>query len=225
MRSHFARRLAALEKLHGRPKKPIPKNPFEWVLWENVAYLVDDERRELAFRTLGKTVGLAAGEIARAADKVLHGVTQLGGMHPEQRVARLKGIANLALEEGSQDLSHVLDLPVPHARKVLKKFPSIGDPGADRILLFCGVLPTLAPDSNGLRVVVRLGYGREENSYSSTYRSALEALAPELEKDCAWLTRAHRLLRTHGKTLCKTTAPDCDACPLAESCRFFAREG
>ncbi len=220
----FGAILDEFEKLHGRLPKPIPRTPLEWILWENVAYLVDDERRELAYRTLARKVGLTAERIAKASTKILLEVTQLGGMHPEQRVDRLKEIADLALAEGGGDLSSVLALPVAAARKILKKFPSIGDPGADKILLHCGTLKKLALESNGLRVAVRLGFGDEKTSYASTYRSALTAIAPEIEEDSDWLARASQLLRRHGKTLCKASAPDCDACPLTRSCRYFARE-
>jgi endonuclease III len=220
----FGAALAEIEALYGRPPKPIPRTPLAWILWENVAYLVDDERRELAFRTLERKVGLTAERIADASTKVLRQVTELGGMHPERRVDRLKVIADLALEEGGGDLTSLLTLEPAAARKVLKKFPSIGDPGADKILLHCGTLMKLALNSNGLRVAVHLGFGDEKANYASTYRSALAALAPELEEDSSWLARASQLLRTHGKTLCKATAPDCDACPLTRSCRYFARE-
>lgn len=47
----------ALEKAHGAPPRPIPRTPFQWVLWENVAYLVADEVRAGAFRELEKRVG------------------------------------------------------------------------------------------------------------------------------------------------------------------------
>lgn len=224
-RGGFRSIVADLEKLHGRPKAPLPRNPFHWILWENVAYLLDDEQRELAYRALEKKVGLTAERIARAPAQALREVTALGGMHPEQRVDRLKEIAELALAEKSPDLAHVLDLPIAQARKILRKFPSIGAPGADRILLLCGGLRELALESNGLRVLVRLGYGEEESSYAATYRSALAALAPELPKDKAWFSRAHLLLRTHGRTLCRRSAPDCDACPLSSRCRHFRQVG
>ena len=217
--------IAALEKLHGRPKPSLPRNPFQWILWENVAYLVDDERRELAYRALEKKVGLAAERIAKAPAKALREVTALGGMHPDARVDRLREIAEIALAEDSPDLAHVLGLPPAKARKILRKFPSIGAPGADRILLLGGALAELPLESNGLRVVLRLGYGEEGSSYAASYRSALAALAPELPKDVAWLAKAHHLLRAHGKTVCRITARDCDACPLTERCAFFARAG
>jgi len=214
--------VSALEKLHGRPKAFPPRNPFQWILWENVAYLLDDEKRELAYRTLEKKVGLTAERIAKAPAKVLREVTAFGGMHPDRRVARLNEIAELALAEKSPDLAHVLDLPLAQARKILEKFPSIGAPGADKILLLCGALRELALESNGLRVVVRLGHGEEKSGYAATYRSALAALAPKLPEDNAWLARAHLLLRTHGRTLCRRSDPDCDACPLTRRCRYFA---
>lgn len=223
-RSALAAALDELEKLHGPPRDPIPRAPLDWILWENVAYLVDDERRELAYRTLARKVGLTAERIAKAPASALREVADLGGMHPERRVDRLREIAELALENGGGDLSSVLDLPLPAARKVLKKFPGIGDPGADRILIHCGTVTKPALESNGLRVVVRLGYGEETKSYSATYRSALEALAPEVRADAVWLARASQLLRIHGKNVCKATVPDCDACPLTRSCRYFARE-
>lgn len=90
--------------------------------------------------------------------------------------------------------------------------------------MFCGASDLLALESNGLRVVVRLGYGAEKSGYAATYRSALEALSPELDRTRAALVRAHQLLRTHGQALCTRSSPDCDACPLAVSCRFHARE-
>jgi endonuclease-3 len=217
--------LDELEKLYGKPTKPIPKTPLDWILWENVAYLVDDERRELAFRALEKKVGLTAEKIAAASSKALYEVTQLGGMHPEQRVDRLKGIAELALEHGGGGLESVLELDAAAARKVLKKFPSIGDPGAEKILMFSGALDVLALESNGLRVLTRLGFGEEKKSYAATHKSAQATLATQVKRDTAWLARAHQLLRTHGQALCKRTSPDCDACPLAACCRWYARVG
>jgi endonuclease III len=224
-RGAFQEHVAALEKLHGRPLAPLPRDPFEWILWENVAYLVDDERRSAAYRALARATGLRADRIAKATPRTLRAVTALGGMHPDARADRLREIAELALSEASPDLAHVLQRPIAQARKILRKFPGIGAPGADRILLLCGALRELALESNGLRVVIRLGYGQEKPSYAATYKSALEALAPELPRDAAWLARAHDLLRTHGRTLCKRSAPDCDACPLAPRCRFAAGAG
>jgi hypothetical protein len=91
----IAAALDALERLHGKPPKPLPKHPLDWILWENVAYLVGDEEREAAYRTLEKEVGLSAEELAGASAKKLLEVARLGGMHPERRVDKLREIAEL----------------------------------------------------------------------------------------------------------------------------------
>jgi hypothetical protein len=51
----------------------------------------------------------------------------------------------------------------------------VGEPGAEKILLFAGRQALLAPESNGLRVLVRLGLVREEKSYAKTYAASREA--------------------------------------------------
>jgi hypothetical protein len=49
--------VASLAAHYGKAKPPITADPFELILLENVAYLVSDERREEAFRTLRKHAG------------------------------------------------------------------------------------------------------------------------------------------------------------------------
>jgi len=210
--------LRTLAELHGPPPRPLPRTPLQWILWENVAYLVDDARRRKAFEALRASVGLTAEALGRARREDLLAVTRLGGMHPEARADRLAEIGALARANGGKGLESVLRLEPAAARRVLGKFPGIGKPGAEKILMACGASGALALESNGLRVLLRLGYGKEGKSYPATYRSVQEALEPEREDDPAWALRAHQLLRTHGQTLCKNRAPDCDACALAESC-------
>jgi endonuclease III len=199
--------LAALEGLYGKPPAPLPRTPFEWVLWENVAYLVDDERRAAAFRALTKLTRCDPARIVAAPAEKLLAVTRLGGMHPEARVDRLKEIAQLALELGQLETA-----------QQLRRFPSIGAPGADKILMACGGGEALALESNGLRVLLRLGLGRESKNYAQSYRSVQAALAGQLPRTPAARLVAHQLLRAHGQALCRRSAPDCDACPLAARC-------
>jgi endonuclease-3 len=56
-----------------------------------------------------------------------------------------------------------MELP-PKAKKLLMRFPMIGEPGAEKILLFCGALAVLALESNGLRVLVRVGVAEERKT-------------------------------------------------------------
>jgi endonuclease-3 len=107
---------------------------------------------------------------------------------------------------------------LPKARTLLRKFPGIGDPGTDKILLFAGIDARPALDSNGLRAMVRMGFCAEEKSYGQTYKSAIAALAQHGEGGAVWLKRAYVVLREHGKALCKRSAPICEPCPLDRAC-------
>lgn len=113
-----------------------------------------------------------------------------------------------------------LQLPLPQARRALMEFVGIGEPGADKILVFNGKTRALPLDSNGLRVLGRIGLIVEEKDYRRTYRNAQAVLAPSLPKGHDALIAAHQLLRQHGQVLCKTNAPLCHTCPLRPSCRY-----
>jgi len=213
-----------LQDTYGWPEPPKVTDPLGMILLENVAYLLSDERREQAFNALRERVGLTPPEILMAHDEILLEVAGLGGMRPAARVEKLRRIAQIALQEFDGDFDRILKQPLAKAKKSLKKFPGIGDPGAEKILLFSRTHPILALDSNGLRVLLRLGYGEERKNYSATYRSAQEAVESELKKDSGWLIAAHQLLRRHGQEMCKTTRPLCSNCPLKSSCRYYREE-
>jgi endonuclease III len=214
--------VARLKKHYGKPKPPITTDPFELILLENVAYLVSDERRAEAFRLLQQTVGTRPHKILAASPQALLAVTKLGGMQPEKRAARLREMALIAMNEYGGDLRETLKLPLSKARKALQRFPSIGEPSAEKILLFTRSYPVLGLESNGLRVLLRLGFGEEKKNYSASYRSVQDAIKHQLGTDYDWLTGAHILLRTHGKELCKTNRPLCGECPVRKSCAYYA---
>ena len=218
--------VSRLLKHYGKPKLPITTDPFELVLLENVAYLVSDERREEAFTALREHCGTKPHEILAAANEKILRATKLGGMHPEQRVHRLKEIALIAMNEFEGNVRQALkQLPLPKAKQALRKFPSIGEPSAEKILLFARVYAVLGLESNGLRVLLRLGFGEEKKNYTASYKSVQEAIKPELKEDFAGLIDAHILLRQHGKELCKTNNPKCEQCPLTSECAYFAARG
>lgn len=213
--------IASLAAQYGPPKPPITTDPFELILLENVAYLVSDERREEAFKALRKHAGTKPHQILAASNEQIFQATRLGGMQPEQRVSRLRENALIAMNEFGGDLGPALKLPLPKAKLALRKFSSIGEPSAEKILLFTRSYAVLGLDSNGLRVLVRLGFGEEKKNYTATYRSVQDAIKDQLNADYDWLISVHILLRQHGKVLCKTNAPLCEECPVRKSCAYY----
>jgi endonuclease III len=218
----FARLLANLEQHYGRPHAPATRDPFELVLRENIAYLVSDDRRERAFRELKQSVGTRPADVLVASIEELSRITALGGIFPELRARRLQEAARLVRDEFGGDLKRVLKLDFVRARKALSKFPAIGMPGAEKILLFTGAHASLALESNGVRVLVRFGFAKEQKSYSTTYRNLQKALADEVGSKCPPLIAAHQVLKLHGQELCRRSEPRCPACPVRQDCAFHS---
>jgi endonuclease III len=211
-----------LAKVYGQPQPSIPADPYEMALRESVAYLVDDERRERTFVALRRTIGIAPQALLQAGTARIAEAIQDGGMRPLARAAKVIECARLTQEIGLARLREVCRRDPATARKLLKAFPGFGEPGVEKMLLFSGSLVSLAPDSNALRVLLRLGFGFTRRNYGQTYRDVRDAVADELPKDSEWLASAHLLLRRHGRETCRRKAPECDRCAIASRCRAFA---
>ena len=82
----------------------------------------------------------------------------------------------------------------------------------------------MALDSNGLRVLCRVGFAEEQKSYPATYRLVLDAIHGQLPRDYDSLIRAHQLLRQHGQELCKRSKPRCTECPVRDGCNYSQKE-
>jgi len=196
--------------------------PFESILLENAAYLVDDDRRWRTFQSLREKIGVTPEAILRRSVSDLAEVIAEGGMKPEMRAEKLLECARLAQVIGVDRLNAAVRRREPEAKRLLRQFPGVGEPYADRILLLHGGEPCLAPDSNALRVLTRLGFVREQKTYAKTYREAVNAASKELyEAEDA--VAAHTLLRRHGQEICKRSEPRCELCPLRSVCSWYRR--
>jgi endonuclease III len=206
----------------GEPPAEPSRSVLELVLLENVAYLVDDEQRWRAFRALEATVGTRPEQILAASDGALTTVAGHGILAAHQ-ADKLRQIARITIDEFGGSLEPIRALPLAQAKKALMRFPSIGEPGAEKILLQARSHAVLGLDSNGVRVITRLGVVREAKSYGATYRAVQVFVQPSLGRGFDWLIRGHHLLRQHGQELCRRTKPLCDRCPLSDVCAYYRR--
>ena len=209
--------LDCLADLYGEPLAPPRRTLFELLLFENVAYLANDEVREQAFAELVSRVGTRPSDILAAPDEALSGA----GILTELRPARLREIARLSIDEFGGDVESLRARSLREARRGLMRFPSIGEPGAEKILLFARSHAVLGLESNAVRVLTRLGLVQEGRTYAATYRGVQAFAAAYVDRGFDWLIRAHQLLRQHGQTLCRRTTPQCSRCPLSDSCAYF----
>lgn len=209
--------LDALRKRYGEAALPLVRGPWQWVLWENVVYLADDARRAAAFEVLRQNTDFDPEAILDADDDALLIATSTGIL-AKQQAGKLRECAQIALDDFHGNVDVVLDWPPIKAQRALRQFPGIGTPGAEKILMFEGAFNQLALESNGLRVLLRLGFGEEQSAYAATYKSVREALGKQAPTQSAELAQAHLLLRQLGQEVCTRTRPNCPTCPLSRQC-------
>ncbi|MBP0615568.1 endonuclease III domain-containing protein [Jiella mangrovi] len=108
-----------------------------------------------------------------------------------------------------------LDGTVPATREGLMQLPGIGRKCADIVLSFTFGKDVIAVDTHVHRAANRIGLTGAKTA-DETARQ-LEAAAPK------WALRdGHFWLIQFGKAVCLSRRPKCDACFLADICRFNA---
>lgn len=223
-RTRLAAILDSLEKFYGPPKPPRPTDPYEMLLHRNCGYPQSDERCDKGFRALKKEIGLAPQNILDAPDATLREVMRPSVMKPELTAFRLKEIAARVLNEFGGKMRPVLRRALPEAKKALKKFPTVGDSTADKILLFTKTAPVAAIPANAVHSALRLLGGNPEwarTRWNAAYRFAQDAVLAELPRTCASQLRAFLLLKTHAHEICKLSRPLCKQCPASSLCAYF----
>lgn len=224
--------LDTLETLYGPQKAVGPADPYEMILYLNCGYPATDGTCSKGFDALKRGVGLKPENILAAPRPKLAKCLRMGGIVPELRAKKLKEIARIVNSEFDGDLKAVLNKcmeeekkqrgqGVRAAKKVLQKFPVIGEPSADKILLFAKLAPVAAAPSASLGVPVRIWFGQEGKNYAADYRKVRDKLNGELPETFEARQRAYLLLKRHGHEMCKRAAPKCRICPLAAQCAYI----
>jgi len=208
----LAKVLDRLEEHYGEQKAVGPTDPYEMIVFVNSAYPATDAACAKGYEALKSEVGTKPDEILKGPKGKLLKAARLGGMLPEMRVERWKLIARMVKKEFGGDLSSTLkkfvndektarEKRLRAAENALKKFPVIGEPGADKILLFAGLAPIAAVPSASTGVPQRILFGQEEKNYAKGYRAAQDKIAVEVPEEFAARRRAYLLLKKHGQEI------------------------
>jgi endonuclease-3 len=224
--------LDILENLYGPQRLAGPTDPYEMIVYVNSGYPAADLPCSRGFEALKREVGLKSESILEAPKAKLAKLMRLGGIVPELRAEKLKEIARMVKDQFGKDLLAALKkwmleekkLPgkgIRGAKSALQRFPVIGEPGAEKILLFAKLAPVAAVPSASVGVPVRLWKGEPGKNYAADYRAAREILSAGLDETFEARQRAYLLLKRHGQEICKRTAPKCGICPLTRQCSYF----
>ena len=224
--------LEALEKMYGPQHAAGPTDPYEMIVYLNCGYPASDASCSKGFDALKREVGLSPREILAASKPKLAKLLRLGGIVPEQRAERLQEIARKVNSELGGDLKAALKKWVQEekrqpgkgirqAKKILREFPTIGEPSAEKILLFSNLAPVAAVPSAFVEVPARLWFGKAGKNYAADYGAAREILSAGLSDAFMERQRAYLLLKKHGQQTCKRSNPRCEVCPLTGRCAYI----
>jgi endonuclease III len=215
--------LDTLEAFYGPQEANWPTDPYLFLAWWHCGYPASDAACAKGWARLEKEIGVTPEKLLAANPAKMAAALKPGGMVPDLRAMRLKEIAERVLKEFGGDLVEGLKvMTIAKVRAALKKFPSIADPGVDRILLFGGISPVAAVPSNCPHVLVRIRLGMERENYGVNYKEAQRMIAEGVAAKFDARARAYLLLKCHGQRVCKRTNPKCGECPVAGECAFFA---
>jgi len=226
----LAQILETLEKVYGLPKIVGPTDPYEMIVYLNCGYPAADGACAKGFDALKRKVGVHPRKLLAASKTKLTKLMRLGGIVPEARAERLKEIAHKVKDEFGGALTITLKKriredgagrAVKAAKKVLQEFPVIGEPSAEKIVLFAGLAPVAAVPSAFVDVPIRLFVGEPGKNYAADYRAARDILDAGLPKTFEARQRAYLLLKRHGQETCKRSKPRCEICPIAAQCAYI----
>jgi endonuclease III len=224
--------LNLLEGLYGPQAASGPSDPYQMIVYLNCGYPATDASCSKGFESLKREIGLRPEQILAAPKANLTKLMRTGGIVPDVRAERLKEIAKRAQDEFGGNLKSVLkkylekdetpaDQGLKAAKKALQKFPVIGEPSADKILLFSKLAAVAAVPSASLDVPMRIFAGGPGKNYAADYRAARQILDSGLKKEFEPRQRTYLLLKKHGHEICKRSNPKCEICPLTAHCAYL----
>jgi len=227
----LARILDALEAAYGAQKAAGPGNPYEMIVYLNCGYPATDAACARGFEALQRDVGLLPRQILAVPQQKLAKLMRPSVMMPKICAERLKEIAGKVKNEFGGNLMAALrgrmndkDQPeegVKATKKILQEFPVIGEPSAEKILLFSGLASVAAVPSAFVHVPIRLFAGEPGKNYAAEYRAARQTLDSGLSKSFEARQRAYLLLKKHGQEICKRSKPKCEICPVTAECAYL----
>lgn len=218
--------------MYGPQKAVGPTDPYEMIIYLNCGYPATDASCSKGFDALKREVGLSPKEILAASTAKLAKLLRLGGIMPEPRAARLQEVARkVKVEFGGNlkaSLKKRLQLEkeqvgkgIRGAKNALREFPVIGEPSAEKILLFSKLAPLAAVPSAFVEVPARLWFGKAGKNYAADYQAAREILSAGTAETFEARQRAYLLLKKHGQQTCKRSHPKCEVCPLTGQCAYI----
>jgi endonuclease-3 len=189
-------------------------SPFRVLVATVLSQNSTDRAAMRAYIELERRIGVVAERLAKVDVRRIARAVRVAGLF-EQKARTIKRLASLALKLNDPELRDLLARGPEAVRETLIEVKGIGPKTVDVLLASTRTLETVPVDTHVRRVSERLGLVGEGARYEEV-RSALEEVFPEGSR-----YEAHLLLIAHGRSVCRSRRPLCDACVLSDLCNFY----
>jgi endonuclease-3 len=131
------------------------------------------------------------------------------------KAPRIKAaLRRIKSDRGHLSLAFLARLPLGEARDYLQHIDGVGPKTAACVLMFCYNRPALPVDTHVHRVARRLGLIPDGCTAEAAHDLLQQMCPPRL------IYPFHVLMVAHGRRTCRARTPQCDACVLADHCRW-----
>jgi len=203
----------ALIREYGHREWRRHRDPLSELIFTILSQNTSDVNRDRACRQLIER--FPTWEAVRDADvEEIAAAIRPGGL-ANIKAPRIKNILQTITERcGGLSLDFLADMSVEEAKEWLGSLKGVGPKTVACVLLFSCGKPVLPVDTHVYRVSKRLGLIPPKASAAKAHSLLEEMLPDEAIYDF------HLNMIAHGRQVCKSQKPRCDACVLAGYCDY-----
>jgi endonuclease III len=208
-------RLHSARPVPGRRELPLgnKSDPYDELVYILLTVMTRSQPRiDRAYARLEElTGGEGWSALAEVPDaELIEALTPLGFVN--RRRDQLREIARRVDEDHGGSLDPLHELSDADALAYLLTLPGVGVKTAKCVLMYSLGRDVLPIDIHVLRVAKRLGLVDDEASWDAVDAQLEEQVPDELKFD------VHVGFVIHGREVCRSRDPDCDACVLSDLC-------
>jgi endonuclease-3 len=207
------RRLATA---YGQPERLQRLEPVSQLVGTILSQNTNDRNRDLAFDRLRARLSTWA-EVRDADPDLVLDAIRPAGLANQKGPHIQEALRTITRERGDLSLDFLADWPVDKAKAWLSSMKGVGPKTAAIVLLFGLDKPAFPVDTHVYRVTKRLGLIGPV-SREKAHVKLEELVAPES------YYAFHLNLIRHGRQVCASRGPNCQACTLRDLCRYYQEQ-
>jgi endonuclease-3 len=203
-----------LLETYGEPTWRPHLDPVSELVSTILSQNTNDVNRDVAYDRL--TSRLPTWEQVRDADvEVVIEAIRPAGLANQKGPRIQESLRFITRERGELNLDFLGDWPVDEAKSWLTSMKGVGPKTAAIVLLFSLGRPAFPVDTHVHRVAKRLGLIAPQTSREKAHEELERLVSPED------YYAFHLNLIRHGRQVCTSRRPRCQACPLRDLCDYY----